>query len=266
MISSLLPFFLGGALWPFLEARLFLVKRHYTLYGALHNPFRCAFFSDWHLSPLLPRLTRTLEKEQPDLILFGGDFLTCATAPTFPLDQLFAPLAAIAPVYACLGNHDYTTYFSARNGIYTAHPPLNPWKRLLLPRLPEVAPQKTLHPALQQLKSVEFLHNTCTEITLKGNRITLVGSGDVWAEDCSPPTPTNPFSIGLVHNPEAAGRLHNVTLTLCGHTHGGYHGFSRKMYGYYPDKKYLVSSGLSAPIAVRCLRPPEWILIDFLPQ
>ena len=73
--------------------------------------FRLAFISDIHYPSLfdrsrLKKLTRKLQKESPDILLLGGDYVTSATF----LNELFDSLSAVHPadgVYAVYGGYLY---------------------------------------------------------------------------------------------------------------------------------------------------------------
>jgi len=107
------------AIWAFfVEPGLLTVNRYSLTYSGLPASWDgrvVAFFSDAHLGPAYPpeRLARVadlLEREKPDLILFGGDLIDSKT----PLDRDFSEAAAAvlrrmqAPLgqYAVAGNHD----------------------------------------------------------------------------------------------------------------------------------------------------------------
>ena len=89
------------------------VKRYSFVSGAVPNGFdgyKIAFISDTHYpslftQPRLKKLTRKLQKESPDVLLLGGDYVTS----TAFLNELFDSLSAVEPVdgvYAVLGNHE----------------------------------------------------------------------------------------------------------------------------------------------------------------
>ena len=72
--------------------------------------YKIAFVSDIHYPSLFDRsrlnkLTRRLQKESPDILLLGGDYVTSDAY----LDELFDSLSSVGPsdgIYAVLGNHE----------------------------------------------------------------------------------------------------------------------------------------------------------------
>lgn len=74
------------------------------------DEYKIAFISDLHYPSLfahkrLGKLVRRLQKESPDLLLLGGDYVTDVDS----IDVLFESLSAVEPylgTFAVLGNHD----------------------------------------------------------------------------------------------------------------------------------------------------------------
>lgn len=72
--------------------------------------YKIAFISDLHYPSLftprrLGKLVRRLQKESPELLLLGGDYVTDNDS----IDALFRSLSAVEPslgIYAVLGNHE----------------------------------------------------------------------------------------------------------------------------------------------------------------
>src|SRR5262249_19212399 len=82
------------------------------------RPLRVAVLSDFHTAwphVTARRLRRVVERTiavAPELILLPGDFVSSRTMGVIDLPieltaQALAPLAAAAPTYAVLGNHDH---------------------------------------------------------------------------------------------------------------------------------------------------------------
>ncbi len=118
-ILLLLVFPAMTAVWAFaIEPKLLTISRYSLSFPGLPASWDgrvVAFFSDAHLGSAYPpeRLAKVadlLEREKPDLILFGGDLIDSKT----PLDRGFSEAAAAvlcrmqAPLgqYAVAGNHD----------------------------------------------------------------------------------------------------------------------------------------------------------------
>lgn len=78
----------------------------------LPHPYRIVMVSDLHLGYHNPRceLARwidLLNAEQPDLVLVAGDIIDVSVRPLVEEDMAAEFRRLKAPVYACLGNHEY---------------------------------------------------------------------------------------------------------------------------------------------------------------
>lgn len=174
--------------------------RHKDVPEAFDN-YRIAFLSDFHYKSLfnekrLRQLLKTIRKQQPDVLLLGGDYHEgCAFVP-----ELFAALSQIKTEHgtlAVLGNHDYANCYREivdemeRNGI----------------RLLE-------HQA-------DTLRRGNDQIIIAGvrNPFDLNRNGRSPSVDLS----TDDFVILLVHTPDYVESVPvtHTDLALAGHTHGG---------------------------------------------
>lgn len=161
---------------------------------------RVAHLTDMHFGRVTPErvqreAVRLTNAKSPDLVVITGDFV-CHSQ--MYLDQLEDVLSEIeAPVIGVLGNHDY---WSGADGV-----------------------QRALARA-----GVEILRNRNTTITLRHERLQVVGLDDAYTGHADreaavrglrPDLPT----IGLSHIAEEADWLwhHGVPLVLAGHTHAG---------------------------------------------
>lgn len=177
-------------------------------------PLRVLHLSDLHLSPVVSldfiatAIARGLE-QKPDLICLTGDYITAGQ----PFDEasyrpVLARLAAAAPTFATLGNHDgghFTASFGGERSVARIG-------------------------ALLTGAGINWLHNQTAAAMVRGRRVHVVGLGDWWCGDCQPrraylgfvPLPGEPV-IALSHNPDSKTALqaHPWHLLLCGHTHGG---------------------------------------------
>jgi len=161
---------------------------------------RIAHLTDQHVGRITPMgvqraAVEMTNGEKPDLILLTGDFVCHSQAY---LDQLTEVVSAFrAPVIAVLGNHDY---WSGADEV-----------RLALER-----------------GGVEVLRNRNTVITLRHERLQIVGLDDAYTGHARRDEAVKGLrkdlpTIGLSHIAEEADGLwrHGVPLVLSGHTHGG---------------------------------------------
>jgi predicted MPP superfamily phosphohydrolase len=213
--------------------------------------------------------------QKPDLIVLLGDFVgthhfvTGYVAPgawAAELARLEAPLG----VYSVLGNHDW----------WSAAIPTNPPDR-----------SQSVRRALAEA-GVRVLENEALQLSQNGKPFWLVGLGDQIAlrrsrfvmhgvDDLAAalrPLNDDAPAILLAHEPFIFPRVPDrVSLTLCGHTHGGQvyipfigapfaptkHG-KPYIYGCYNEgpRQLIVSGGLGESAApVRFLRPPEVVSV-----
>lgn len=166
----------------------------------LSSPLRVVHLTDQHFGRVTPydiqrRAGELANRARPDLVVITGDFV--AHSLNY-LDQLEAVTSALdAPVFCVLGNHDYWTG-------------ANEVRRALL------------------RSGAEILDNANTQITIKRERIQLVGLDDAYTghhdldeavKGLDPRLPT----LGLSHIPELADDLwvRGVPLVFSGHTHAG---------------------------------------------
>jgi predicted MPP superfamily phosphohydrolase len=161
---------------------------------------RIAHLTDLHVGRITPfEVQRTAAEmtnaERPDLVLISGDFVCHSQAY---LDQLAEVIRLYqAPVMAVLGNHDY-------------------WSGA-----------EEVDRALRR-GGAEVLRNQNTIITLRGERLQVVGLDDAYTgharrDDAVKGLRKDLPSIALSHIAEEADGLwrNGVPLVLSGHTHGG---------------------------------------------
>ena len=167
------------------------------------SPFKILFLADLHYSRFVP-LSLISDAialgvaQQPDLILLGGDYVLFDMPLNFSaFSDVLSPLAKCAPTFACFGNHDR---------------PVGTEKNRLIG---------------EALKSagITVLFNQATVIATQDRQFELVGTGDLWAGQCKPPTASeaNLPQLVLAHNPDCKEVMRDGVwdLMLCGHTHGG---------------------------------------------
>jgi len=180
--------------------------------------FKILHLSDLHFSQVvsLSYLEKALEEgfsHGPDFAMITGDFVT--SQPTEEKLDLYRKLlesfARKRPVFACLGNHDGGAW-AAKNGGYSSNERIG---------------------KLLRAAGVIVLENQKKEIHVRGQRLDIVGLGDLWSNRCLPnqclkkleygkENQRNPIVL-LNHNPDAKEVLarYDWDLMLCGHTHGG---------------------------------------------
>ncbi|HTM48102.1 MAG TPA: phosphodiesterase YaeI [Bryobacteraceae bacterium] len=212
-------------------------ERRVRISGAkLQHPIRILHLSDLHASFVVPMslirhsIGLGLDRK-PDIICLTGDFITFrhdfdAAAYLGALKQL----SAAAPTYAVLGNHDGGNWARWRRG-YSDH--------------------KFVERLLED-SGIRLLHNRSESLTVRDQRVTLVGVGDLWSREVDGDRAfagvrdQEPIVL-LAHNPDTKDKLASFPwgLMLSGHTHGGQvivqrHGGAR--YAPVVDKRYI--SGL----------------------
>ena len=184
------------------------------------HAFRILHLSDFQFSPEVP--LALIEEaivlglaEKPDLCFLTGDFISATLSEEeFGLyaKSLSKLTAAVPKTFACLGNHDGGEWAASHGGYPTT---------------------QKVETLLAEAK-VHLLQNQRTLFYVKGQPITLVGLGDLWAkrclpDKCLPKHPDAPASLSeppvilLSHNPDSKEllRTHHWDLMLSGHTHGG---------------------------------------------
>ncbi len=198
------------------EPKRLEVTHHTVPLGhADRTPIRILHLSDLHASGFVPLefIAHAIQlglAEKPDVICLTGDFITKHFTEFADYVEVLKPLAAAAPVYACLGNHDGGKW--AARPIYGGH-----------------ADHAAVRNCLAA-SGAKVLLNQSQEITIRGRKLRLVGVGDFWNDEQHP---TEAFGgnaadagtsvLALMHNPDGKDQLADFPwhLALCGHTHGG---------------------------------------------
>jgi hypothetical protein len=185
---------------------------------------------------------------EPDLILFGGDFVHWERHIPLMADVLMSGLEARDGIYAVLGNHDY---WANPDGVVAA----------------------------LTARGARFVTNRSIAIRRGNDAIALAGIDEIYRgrpdiesafERVDPSLPC----IGLTHHPDLIDELEErrIDLLLCGHTHGGQIRFpffgsvvvpskheARYASGFHRVGRVLmyVSRGLGAIPPLRILCKPE---------
>lgn len=169
---------------------------------------RVAHLSDFHLGVpsrgrrAAERAVAWVEERRPDLVAVTGDLLTRSGGAPL-LRGLMARLAAVAPTFAILGNHDFAI---SRDPFADRSPPL------------DLAPAR-------------LLSDEGTTIELRGRRVYVAGADprSRWARSrpqpdrLAVPQADAALRVLLLHYPRLVDRVPPgaFDLVLAGHMHGG---------------------------------------------
>ena len=188
------------------ETRVALPKAAWTA------PLRILHLSDLHASPFVP--LGTIEHAiniglatRPDIVCLTGDFVTVNESyDAAAYTRVLRHVAASAPAYAVLGNHDGGRWTGDQYGA-SDHRQVD---RLL------------------EDSGIELLHNRAKRIAVASKELNLVGVGDLWMGEVDG---RRAFSgvdqrlptILMAHNPDSKDFVARDPwdVMLSGHTHGG---------------------------------------------
>lgn len=232
------------------------VTRHEVFIDNLPPSFdgyRIAFLTDTHVAAFVRRafykeiVAQTMRFE-PDLILFGGDFVHWERHIPLMADVLMTDLSARDGIYAVLGNHDY---WANADGVVAA----------------------------LTTRGVRFIMNRSVAIRRGDDLISLAGIDEIYrgrpdVNAAFGRVDPNVPCIGLSHHPDVIEMVEDrrIDLFLCGHTHGGQIRFpffgsvvvpskheARYASGFHRVGSVLmyVSRGLGAIPPLRILCKPE---------
>ena len=292
-------------IWPrFIEPALLCTSRHTIPMPQLAKELdglRLVHISDLHFSHhvsahFLSRIQKRIQKLEPHIILFTGDFISYselyapASLAAF-LSSLHAPLGC----FAVLGNHDYEEYVSLdEHGafcLFEDHTPaiLRGFARLFGLKTgaqrkrvtAPIAPKRELCQLLEK-SGVRLLHNETVQIGWKRARLNITGLGDLMTLQSLPFRAYHQYDVrcpGIVlsHNADTYASLRSFPgdLFLFGHTHGGQVNLpyiweritpirDRRLKSglFHIHNHFLyVNRGLGATFPFRWFSPPEIALI-----
>ncbi|MBM4177319.1 metallophosphoesterase [Candidatus Gribaldobacteria bacterium] len=263
ILASLFLVFLLFFVWArFVEPKILLVKREFLppeRTALTDLPIKIALVSDIHYgvysnAPSLKRIVEKINQQEPDLVLFLGDFVFQAKKEK--VQGMFEQLKNLqAPGFAVLGNHDV--------GLKG-----------------EIDVKKELSQELSQ--SVKLLNNEMIEIEIKGKVINLIGLSDflegrtnfALLSDLS----AEKFNLVLQHNPDAVYSFpynSRVDLVVSGHTHAGQvrlpyfykvflpsrFGLEKGLYNVNSVRTFVTSGVGVAGLPFRFLMPPEIVIL-----
>jgi len=161
--------------------------------------------SDFHVDrdedlARLETAVKAINRQRPDLVFLTGDYFSGGDTMRRYINEFRRALSDLNPsagVFAILGNHDHW----ASNTIITA--------------------------ALKTA-GAQVLSNESQRVTIRGERLAVVGIDDLWARRAEPVRAfrgiaPDECSIVLAHNPDTAlyARHLGPGVMLSGHTHGG---------------------------------------------
>lgn len=241
----------------FVEPYTVTVRAVRVAHRKIKSPLRLLHMGDLHVrqwSKVEDRLVSEVRRQGPDLILLSGDY-TATPGSLQALERLFREFAAVAPVYAALGNSEY-----------------------LRPVQNDV-----------RLRGLNWLDDDSRAVSVRGTSLRIFGirpgsERNFWQLGCN----TRPFEFGvcLYHFPDFAPMVERVPydLMLSGHTHGGQVklpgigaliSMSRAGTAYVggvfrrEGKTAVVTQGVGCESyglpRFRFLCPPEVVVVDLVP-
>jgi len=172
---------------------------------------RVLLLSDFHYSRCVPLklIQQSIEtglKENPDLVLLAGDFVTEHLYDPIPYGKLLQSLAERRPCLACMGNHDGDVHAATRK---------------------RPAYQTPVRKFLKDC-GIPILDNETRSADHLGLGYEIVGLGDLWSSHCQPEQafPVSDKGVPrliLCHNPDTKTLLdrYRWNVMACGHSHGG---------------------------------------------
>lgn len=208
---------------------------------------KIAQFSDLHLRKRTPdsflnKIAKRIEKEQPDIIVFTGDFLCFSQIKEMDrLKQFFNQFKAPYGCYAIFGNHDYQSCVSLNDkGYYDIIDKKSSmigkgFKRLFSPvtsmkkvseRAKSIPPHDKLIKLLNETP-FQLLDNTTLTLPIKNSFLNITGLGEYMLGRCLPEKAFSTYQkkypgIVLAHNPDSFPHLQTYPgdVIFSGHTHG----------------------------------------------
>ena len=230
----------------------------------IKEPLRILFLSDLHSSQFgesQKELLKCIEKQNPDIILLGGDIADDIR----PHDNTKIVLQSIGKKYPCFyvtGNHEF-------------------WSGEI-----EIIKEMFLE---NNIKILEGKAEAISSITICGVDDPEIGEEAFFKqiETASSEASPNSFIVFMSHRPEYIDiyKKYNFDLILSGHAHGGQwripyllNGFYAPNQGFFPkyaggnysidDKTFIVGRGLAKwTVSIpRIFNPPELVVIDLEPE
>ncbi len=237
-----------------------LVITNYKIENSNLAGVRVAFLSDLHLKKndynRLNKIAMMTNKQYPDLIVLGGDFLSGQNYEKSMNVALIGQKLGMfnIPVYAVLGQQDWLT-----DGTKITQDLIN--------------------------SGVYVLENSNRRAVIKGRYVDIVGLADITTRGIDLERAfyrTMRPRILITHNPDVYYNvMEDVDLILAGHTHGGQFILPFTPPLFVPSKfgvefasglintrknKMIISKGIGTsvlPVRLNC--KPEIVIVDFVP-
>lgn len=164
--------------------------------------YRIAFLTDTHVASFMRRgfyreVVHQVQRFDPDVILFGGDFVSFTRHIKLLPEMLLDGLSARDGLFAILGNHDYWAGADEISSVLRAH-------------------------------GVRLITNDAIMLARGSARLPLAGIDEVYR---GTPDVARAFAgldpgapcLAISHHPDIVDliRGQRIDLLLCGHTHGG---------------------------------------------
>jgi uncharacterized protein len=239
---------------------------------------------DWVMHRSITKLLKYHQQKPVDAIIFGGDYLDRSRAYLPRLSRLLDRFQDFSlPMYAVLGNHDYTAYAD---------------------------PSKLMR--VMESKGIQVLRNSTAILKVRQAKVGLIGLDDLLQSKVYQPTseyqkpesylsrarqvewleeaddlPDRVPRVIICHNPDAVylPSKQPIEAVISGHTHGGQffflkpfaHLLSRLLppgsFSVWSGKKVisgttlLVSRGIAGSlIPARLFCPPEALVVQLMPS
>ena len=191
-----------------------LTRRRVPVHGrGLRRDLTILHLSDLHAGSdtpfaIIERAIAMGLDQRPDAAFLTGDYITRGRLPDFDrYGEILRALPATTPTFASFGNHDGGRWSAQEGGVDN----LTPIRGML------------------EGAGIVCLRNEAVATVIAGQRINIVGIGDLWAGDADPVRAfgameeDKTFTISLSHNPDTTEMLgaYRWNLQLSGHTHGG---------------------------------------------
>jgi len=166
----------------------------------LGTPLRVAFLSDIHFDPLyetgyLESVFAEVTAAKPDLVLYGGDFVTHTAARFEEFGRLAAKVRPSLGSFAAMGNHDHYAQLHVVESVLEA-------------------------------SGIRVLRNDFAPMP-RNDGWFLVGLDSFWAGRPDPSVlamlPSSARILSIIHEPDAWDMVRDsrIRLQVSGHTHGG---------------------------------------------
>jgi predicted MPP superfamily phosphohydrolase len=260
----------------FIEPKILVIKKEKIDIKNIKENIKIVFVTDLHIGGqkndvYLDFLVKNITKQNPDLILIGGDTIDNNLYNSEEISLLY-PLQKLSnnfPVYAIPGNHEY--------GISYQNNKINQFLK---------NQNNNLKKYLESI-NIKYLENDLYKINIKNQNFYLFGADSFWANKTDffvlEKREKNIPTIALIHNPSIIyeeNYPNDFDLALFGHTHGGQirlplfgpvgkidNILENKYYkGFQTDKNnnlIYISSGIGESyLKSRLFNPPEFIVFN----